>query len=284
MQTMLITGPTGNVGAAVLKHLRASPELRVWKAVRNPVREDERYFDFEHLTESVRSLDGVDVLFLLRPPQLSDVARYFKPLVEALAAQKRCHVVFLSVQGAERLSFIPHAKIEKLIRDAGLPYTFIRPSYFMQNLTGTFREDIEQRHRLFIPAGDAPFLWVDADDVGRACAKVLEDPKAHLGRAYAITGTELLGFEQVAQRLSAAMRQKVAYLRPGVLRYAWAKYRAKQPLALTAVEIFLHTLPRFDEKPAITPDYRALTGLEPRTLDAFIAAHFASPPGDRAAG
>ena len=274
MQTILVTGATGNIGAAVLKHLKLGPERRVLKAARSPGRDDERYFDFEHLPESLPSLEGVDVLFLLRPPQISDVDRYFKPLVAGLAAKPRCHVVFLSVQGAERISFIPHTKIEKLIRESALPHTFIRPSYFMQNLTGVFQDDIERRHRLFVPAGRAPFLWVDADDVGHACARVLEDPTPHNGLAYAITGKELLGFQEVARRLSQAMGQPVTYERPSALRFAWVKHHEGDPLGLVAVQIFLHTLPRFDTLPPITADFKALTGSEPRSLDAFIAEHF----------
>ena len=91
------------------------------------------------------------------------------------------------MQGADRASFIPHAKIEKLILKSDIAYTFIRPSYFMQNLTTTLRQDIREKNKIFLPAGEAHFLWVDVDDIGKAIARVLEEPEKHLNRIYTIT-------------------------------------------------------------------------------------------------
>lgn len=44
----------------------------------------------------------------------------------------------------------------------------------MQNLSTPLRKDILEKDEIFLPAGSAPFLWVDVGDIGKAIAKVLE--------------------------------------------------------------------------------------------------------------
>jgi len=79
---------------------------------------------------------------LLRPPQISDVKKYFAPLVETAKKSSIKHIVFLSVQGVDNSKIIPHHKIEKSIVDSKIIYTFLRPAYFMQNFTTTLRNDL----------------------------------------------------------------------------------------------------------------------------------------------
>jgi uncharacterized protein YbjT (DUF2867 family) len=183
------------------------------------------------------------------------------------------HIVFLSVQGAESTSFIPHAKIEKLIRQSGIGYTFIRPSYFMQNLTTTLKDDITHHHRLFLPAGQAPFLWVDVADVGQAIAVVLTNWKRHQNVAYTITGSELLTFSQVSFLLSARLGYAVHYESPNPIRFYLTKRRQGVASGLVLVMLFLHFLPRFQNSPRISPDFTRLTSRLPNTLANFIDQH-----------
>jgi uncharacterized protein YbjT (DUF2867 family) len=127
MEHILITGATGNVGQAILAHFRAGKNQKVYIASRNREAntDTELYFDFENIASCEESLKRTDILFLLRPPHISDTEKYFKPLIALAKKSNVKHIVFLSVQGADEVSYIPHAKIEKLIRESGIAYTFI---------------------------------------------------------------------------------------------------------------------------------------------------------------
>jgi uncharacterized protein YbjT (DUF2867 family) len=102
---ILITGATGNVGLAVLRALQATPaNLQVLAGVRNLHEDSPKltglavspiHFDFEDTSTFAPALQGVDVLFLLRPPQLADVARYFQPLIAAAKDAAVKHILFL---------------------------------------------------------------------------------------------------------------------------------------------------------------------------------------------
>jgi uncharacterized protein YbjT (DUF2867 family) len=272
MTSFLITGATGNVGQAVLTHLRDDGQQRIYRAThhRTLTNTNERWLDFEDQRSFPSALHQIDVVFLLRPPHLADVKRYFEPFIIACQQASVKQIVFLSVQGAEKTPYIPHAKLEKLIRRSGLAYTFIRPSYFMQNLTTTLRDDIVQRHELFLPAGRAPFLWVDVDDIGRATAVVLANWASHQNRAYTLTGSELLTFGQVSTLLSERIGYPVSYKSPNLIRFYLTKRRQGMASGLILVMILLHFLPRFQPPPPVSPDFTHLTGRQPNTVRAFI--------------
>ena len=114
----LITGATGNVGIEVIKALaQLDHHLDIYAGIRG--KEDNlqkldgfsikhKLFDFTDVTSYELALDSVNILFLLRPPQISEVEKYFKPLIEVAVRSGVSHIVFLSVQGVEKSTIIPH--------------------------------------------------------------------------------------------------------------------------------------------------------------------------------
>ncbi len=281
---LLLTGATGNIGRAVLAALLAGPTLppgTVRAAVRDlseaaamlPPGVMAVAFDFARPITWAPALAGVETVFLLRPPQLTDVAGVFRPLIGAMRAAGVRHVIFLSVQGAESSSLIPHHKIEKELLAAaaawGLGWTFLRPSYFMQNLTTTLRADL-RAHRVVLPAGQALFQWVDVLDIGRVAAVVLRQPAAHTGQAYVITGAELRTFPDVLAQVGALTGVPIAYQSPNPVAFLWREHRAGRPLAYALVLVLLHWLPRFFAPPPASDTVRRLTGRPPGTLADFI--------------
>lgn len=265
---VLVTGATGNVGSAVVKHYNG--DLLIGQRAADVPKSNGMFFDLDDPKRTADTLKRVDVLFLMRPPHISDVNRYFKPVVNACKAGGVKHVVFLSVQGAEKASVIPHAKIEKLISGSGVPYTFLRPSYFMQNLTTALRDGIRLRSEISLPCGNAKFLWLDTDDIGRFAARVLEDPAAHEKRAYMITGKDLLTFGEVAKLLSHELSRTVRFVPINPAAFYFRKRREGMPSDFALVMTLLHALPRVQAVPPISGDYEAVTGLKPTTLVRFI--------------
>ena len=188
---LLITGATGNVGGAALRCLLAQRPAGTGLAVatRKPARNRQGLgldvpevnrvpFDFTKPETLAPALRGVTGLLLVRPPAISDVARYLKPVVQAAVAAGVGHVVFLSLQGAQYNPLAPHRKVEGYLKASGIRYSLLRPSFFMQNLSTTHRDDIRRHDQLLLPAGHARTSFVDADDVGEAAARLLLAPPA----------------------------------------------------------------------------------------------------------
>ncbi len=283
MTKILITGATGNVGMEVIKALnKLNNPFEIYAGIKDLGKDKlllERFniktvvFDFTDINTFKPALFQCDVLFLLRPPQLSDVTAYFKPLIETAIQCGVKHIVFLSVQGVEKSTIIPHHKIEKLIVESKIPYTFLRPAYFMQNFTTTLRNDLVIHKRIFLPAGNAKFTVIDVTDIGKVTAKILTETNNHVNKSYELTNNEKLTFGEMAEKLSRGLNTIIKYESPNLLKFFLTKRKEKMPIMLILVMMMLHYLPRFQQEPNITDWVKKITHDEPKTFDEFIFEH-----------
>lgn len=210
------------------------------------------------------------MLFLVRPPQISAVKKYFVPLIESAIQLKIKHIIFLSVQGVEKSKIIPHHKIEKLIVASKIQYTFLRPAYFMQNFTTTLKNDLLNKKRIYLPAGNAKFTLVDVRDIGNVAATVLTNVAKHINKSYELTSNKKLSFNEMAEKLSDVLGVKIKYESPNLLHFYRTKHKENTPFMLIVVLIMLHYFPRFQKEPAITNCVKEITGIEPISFETFI--------------
>ncbi len=283
MKNVLITGATGNVGIEVLAALqKIDHQLEVFAGVRNPEQGNEKTknlnvqnirFDFTDSDTFLPALQGIDLLFLLRPPQISDVKKYFAPLIGAAKKMAVKQIVFLSVQGVENSRIIPHHKIEKRIVASGIPYTFLRPAYFMQNFTTNLHHDLVNNQRIYLPAGKAKFTLIDAEDIGAVAAKMLTEPQKHVNKSYTLTNNETWTFGEMAAKLSDGLDQKIRFVSPNLLQFFLRKRKEGVPTMLIFVMIMLHYFPRFQKTPETTNCVKNITGKAARSFDEFISAN-----------
>ena len=278
---VLVTGATGNVGRHVVAGLLdAGRPVRaadmdtarvttVFGDVVEPVR-----LDFTDPSTWVAAYTGVQVMFLMRPPQLANIARDMAPSLEAATQAGVAHMVLLSLQGAESNRVVPHAKIEAWLRDSGLGWTFVRPSFFAENLTGTHRSDIRDRDEIMVPAGDGATAFVTAADVAAVATAALLDPAAHRGKAWTPTGPQALTYTQVAAILSEVLDRPIRYPRPGVLGYArHARTMLGMPWGMVGVTTAIYTVARLGKASGLTDDVRTVTGRGPMAFRDWAQQH-----------
>jgi uncharacterized protein YbjT (DUF2867 family) len=279
---ILVTGASGNIGFELIRSLSKigkSVEIIAGDIDTNRARKilgefenlTYRHVDFSQPNTFEEALKGVDILFLLRPPQLADVEKYFRPFLNKAKEIGIQRVMFLSVQGVENQKFIPHHKLEKLILELKFDYIFLRPAYFMQNLTTTLLYDIRHNSRIFIPSGKLKLNWVDAADIGKVGAHLLVSFDTFKNRSFEVTGNEFKGFDEIAQLLSDDQKREVKYSSPNL--FAFYREKKKQGIArpMIFVMIMLHFLPRFKKNEArLTTVVKDITGSEPGSLKDFI--------------
>jgi uncharacterized protein YbjT (DUF2867 family) len=288
-QRVLVTGASGTTGSLVLAGLAARGEsvaaalgARHFSGSTNPAAEiapanapgdvTSRRFDFTQASTWGPALDGVDRLFLLRPPHIANVQRDMEPFLAAVAAHGVRHVAFLSVQGAETNSLVPHHKIERAIIAHELPYSFFRPSFFMQNLTTTHLQEIRDEHRIFVPAGDGRTNFVDVRDIAEAIVATLIEPPRD-STSFTITGDQELTYAEVAELLSSHLPYDVRYQPARLLPFLRYNLRRGRPLRQALVMYALYSVTRMGKAGRATPDLRSLLGHPPRTLEQFILDH-----------
>lgn len=281
MCTILITGATGNVGFEVIRSLsNMRTSSKVVAGVRNIAKAKVALngfpelhfveFDFEKPHTFDKALADIDRIFLLRPPHISNVELYFRPLIASIKKNNVSEIIFLSVQGAEKSKVIPHNKIERLIMEYGLSYIFIRPGYFMQNLTTTLMNDIQTKNAILLPAGEAKFNWIDVENIGEIGAVLLEKFEEYKNQAFDITGLENRSFSEVSQLMNKVLEQPIRYRNINPLKFYAMKKKEGMGKGLILVMILLHFLPRFQKEPRISNFYEQVTGKVPTDLMTFI--------------
>lgn len=274
---VLVTGSTGNVGTSVVRELLKFHD-KVTAAATEQSKIKDRFgdavkgarLDFTNPETFRDVLDGVDRVFLMRPPHLGKPQDLY-PFIDAMQKSGIRLVCFLSLMGIENNPIPPHYKIERHIEKVGLPYCHIRPGFFMQNLSGIHLDEIRDRNSLFIPAGRSRTSFIDASDIGLAAATVLHQPEDHQNTAYTITGPEALSYDQVAWALSDALDRYITYANPGFLKYRdyYIKVR-KLDKKLVDVTLALYFMTRLGTAERVTDDFQRLTGREPKKIGQFI--------------
>lgn len=258
---VLVTGARGTVGRDVVRLLRER-QVPVRAASRGTVPR----FDLTDPSTWPGVLDGVDRLFLVRPPAVHAVHRDVVPFLRSARAAGVRHVVLLSVQGADRLTVTPHARLEAWLRGSGCGWTFVRPSFFVQNLTGVHAPDVA-RGRLVLPAGRGRTAFVDSRDVARVAVEALADPVAYRARVLTPTGPEALTYDDVAATLTEVLGRPVRYAPVSLPRYARHAHRAlglRWPMV--AVTAAIYTTARLGLAAGLTDDVRTVTGRPPTAL------------------
>ena len=275
MGKILITGATGNVGGELIK-ICSRENVEAVAAVTDIIKSagqfafgiELREFDFTRPETYAGAMRDVSKVFLMRPPAVSNVRLNIFPFLEYCRRARLEQIVFLSLLGAEKLSFTPHRKIELEILRLDIPYTFLRPSFFMQNLATTHRDEIKNNGEIFVPAGRGKTSFVDARDVACAAFTSLSGAQ-HLNKSYELTGSEALTYFEVAEILSDVLKKPIAYRNPSLLSFIWRSWQKHKNLSFVLVMAIIYTTARFGQAGFITEELPKLLGRKPTSFQQF---------------
>jgi uncharacterized protein YbjT (DUF2867 family) len=144
--------------------------------------------DFNDRTSLDRALQGVYGVFSIQDFRNGAEVeiRQGKALADAAKAAKIQHFVYSSVGSAERNTGIPHFdskfQVEEYIRSLSLPYTILRPVFFLYNYNG-MRSMVESG-TLFQPLSPDPKLQqLSEENYGEMVAEVFDRPADFANRA-----------------------------------------------------------------------------------------------------
>lgn len=275
MNRILVIGALGNVGKEVVKNLRVAGAavraadihkeklMQTFDAPVECVR-----FDFTDPQTYEAAFDGIEKLFLMRPPQLANIKRDMLPAIVAAKRAGVRHVVFLSLIGIENAKFVPHYQVETYLKEQHFDTTFLRCSFFMQNLNTTHRQEIRERSEIFVPVGKAKTSFIDVRDIGAVAARCLIE-KDHANKNYDLTGKESLDYWQATSILSNVLGRKITYRNPNPLYFLIESIRRGTPLPFALVMLGLYTSTRFGMAEPITNDVERVTGHCPITFQQY---------------
>ena len=280
MTKVLVIGSTGNIGSYVVEKL-IEKEIEVKAAVRNKEKGQKFFsnnhievveFDFLRQDTFDEALKGITKIFLMRPPQLANPKEDMLPFLEKAKRSGVEHIVFVSLLGVEKNPIVPHRKIEEFIRNLDFQYTFLRPSFFMQNLNTTHREDILIRNELFIPVGKAKTSFIDTRDIAEIAALSLTEEE-HINKAYTLTGHEAITYDEVAAIMSDVLKRKINYSNPGIFEFRRTLIQRGTPKEFANVMTMLYTMTKLGTAKNVTDDAEKLLNRKPITFREYVEDH-----------
>jgi uncharacterized protein YbjT (DUF2867 family)/quercetin dioxygenase-like cupin family protein len=186
---ILVIGGTGKVGAEVVKELqkrKADIRLLVRKeGTPTPQGVEVASGDLLDPVSVEKAMHGVDKLYLLNAVSPDELTQGLIPY-DLAKKLKLKHIVYHSVFRVEHFKDVPHfaSKLasESVLREFEVPFTIIRPNYFVQN-DATLKDALIEAEIYPAPLGYVGISMVDIRDIAEATAIVLTSEE-HNGKTY----------------------------------------------------------------------------------------------------
>lgn len=283
--TLLIIGAAGNNGTATIDALIRNhlDNFIIRAGVHSQARSNSLVEKFPDIETVILDLDqpatllsafkGADKLFLILGNVENREEQAKNAIDAAVAAGSVKHVLFYSVFGAEYESILFGRQFragEKYLETSGLQWTHLRTIFFQENLVG-WADGIKQG-AFYFGIREGRFAPLNVGDIGEIAANIL-CTTGHEGKAYNITGPDLLSGKDFAHVFTDVTSKNVEYVSPdeattldSLLGSGWPEWQAKGMLEL--FEVFAS-----DQAAVVSPDGERLLGHPLTSLRTYVEAN-----------
>lgn len=222
---ILVAGATGQQGGAVTKNL-LEKGFAVRAMTRNPEGEKALALksneveivkaDMNDPDSLTAALDGVYGVFSVQnfwEASYEGEVTQGKTLADAAKAAEVKHFVYASVASANKNTGLSHFdskfEIEEYIKSIELPYTIVRPVFFMENFY-MMKEFINNNNFMNSLLQDVPLQMIAVNDIGRIVAQVFDSPDNYIGKAIDLAGDSVT-FPKVAELFSNEIGKDISF-------------------------------------------------------------------------
>ena len=215
---ILVTGGTGNVGSAVVPELlKRGAQVRVLARKqpgegRLPAGVEVAIGDLLDPSSVEEAMKGISKLFLLNAVAADELTQ----ALIAYGIARRIgieHITYLSVFKVDQFRDVPHfaskLAVEGALREFGVPYTILRPGYYIQN-DGMLKGALTDAGIYPMPIGTAGICAVDTRDIAEAAAISLTET-GHEGETYDLVGPALISGPTNAETWSKLLNKEIRY-------------------------------------------------------------------------
>jgi thiosulfate/3-mercaptopyruvate sulfurtransferase len=163
---------------------------------------------------------------------------------------------------------------EQVLNWSNLPVVHVRPTVFLDGFfLRIVARGIATRNVLSLPFGKGKTSPIAGEDVGKAIAAILKNPKPHLGKIYNLAGAQAQDMTEVAAAYGRALGRTITYEDVPLEKWRAGLAELNQPehlvRHLTTMAV-LHQQNRYDR---LIGDFEKLTGSRPVSVEAFVRRH-----------
>lgn len=238
---ILVIGASGITGSAVARALlrrgaepkglssRPDSVTALREAGVEPVQGDLR-----QAPSLAAAMRGVDVVYHICPQMQADEAAIGRNVIAAAHQAGVQRIVYHSVARSHLPDVVFHlekTRVEIELLHAGLPYTIVQPTNYMQNLRFAWPSITAAGVFAFPYSAEQRLTWVDVDDVADAAAAILLEP-GHEHATYELCGTpQPLSRHEMAALVAAALGRPVRAEATPLEDYLASGHWAQRPQA-----------------------------------------------------
>jgi uncharacterized protein YbjT (DUF2867 family) len=273
---VLVTGSSGTTGSRLTAQLiaRGVAVLTANRTGKGPPGTKPTRFDWHDPTTHLDALAGTQRMYLIPPIGDSDPSAVMLPFLERARRAGVRRVVLLSnapTPAGGPGPGIVHQAIAEMFHE----WAVLRPSWFMQNVTGEHPHArmIRRTSTIVTATGDHRVGFIDAGDIARVGVEALLAPEA-LNTDLILTGPQALSYADMASILSEASGRAITHV-PVRSEEVPARYEAIGVPARSAQFLaFMDMVIASGSQDWTTDTVERVTGAPPRTLGEFAAAEF----------
>lgn len=226
-KVIFVTGGTGNQGGAIARNLILDKNWRVKVLTRNPNSEKSKSLEnlgIELLKGDLNDqnsykgyLKGVHGIFSVQDFKngIDQEIIQGKQLADSAKLYDIKHLVYSSVSGADEKTGIPHFesknKIEEHIKNIGIPYSIIRPTFFYENLQNPEVKKRILKGKLVMPLNkNLRQEFISVQDIGIVGNQIFNNRSKYLGKTITLA-SDSMTMSELSELLSKSMKRKIKY-------------------------------------------------------------------------
>ena len=240
-----VTGATGHLGRLVIAALlKKVPAPRMIAAVRNVEKAGDiagqgvqvRRADYNQPSMWDDALKGADKVLLISSSEVGQRVKQHRSVIDAA---KRAGVKLLAYTSVLRADTSPlrlaveHKETEALIRAAGIPFTLLRNSWYIENYTTSIPNALAQG-AVYGCAGEGRIAAASRVDYAEAAAYVLT-AENQAGRVYELAGDTAFTLAELATEISHQSGKNIGYVNMSEAEYKNVLVKAGLPEPVAAL-------------------------------------------------
>jgi NAD(P)H dehydrogenase (quinone) len=292
MKTILVTGATGPLGAAVITTLLNNKNAFAVKAL---VRDETKanafkdkdvstaigdYNDYPSLVEATK---GVDTIVLISGNDLEHRANQHLNVIRAAKENGVEKIIYYSLQrkddsedgGLLGNKTVAHMITEKALITSGITYVILQVSLYTDMIPLYAGQQIVETKTIYLPAENGKAAYALRAELGEAGAIIAIDENGQYdNRFIVLAGPEAITWATIADMISAVTGDKFKYISPEVAEFLETMKNNGTPEWLGPALKEMQQAVAQGEFANVTDDLEKILGRKPETVFNYLKSFY----------